>query len=225
MNTTQARITKNTHMTLGELKSMVEPTTGKEVPTKRKLIESGLPVDTYRNGGYSITVFPNGFALAQSGKRYTVVRVDECRDYTYKVTGGFLAGTVDATPHHFNEEYFLDKPWPLRIMMEADDQFQENEDGREQRLLSKHPDIPDRLNVLREGCRKSVEDIVISQMERERILESLTPKQKEAVILYYEVGYNLNEIGQRQGISKVAVHNRLTAAAKKIAKQNKFKQL
>ena len=63
-------------MVLRELQMRIDSTRGVEMPTKRKLLESGVPVDTYTDGDYSLTAFQNGFALAVSGRRYTVVRVD-----------------------------------------------------------------------------------------------------------------------------------------------------
>ena len=74
------------HMTLRELRERIESTFGIPIPTRKALLESEEPLDVYVSSmipDYMISVFPNGFAVAESGRRNTVIRVDECLGYTY----------------------------------------------------------------------------------------------------------------------------------------------
>ena len=202
-------------MALRELQMRIDSTRGVEMPTKRKLLETGVPLDTYTDGDYALTAFQNGFALVVSGKRYTVVRVDRCLDYVY-VHEDY---TVDDAGEGqcFDAAFFLDLPWYLRVMMQADDQFWENEEHREHRWLSEHPEIPDDKDWMR-GGHSSFESEVIGRMEWEEAMWCLTDKQRTAFRLYYEEGYTQEEVGEMLGITRAAVQERLIGAIKKLKK-------
>ena len=142
-------------MTLRELKDSISDTEGCAVPTAARLEASGDPVATLTLGTYSITVYRCGFAVGVSGRRKAVIRVDECGGYTYRFggsRGGKSGGKNSAsneTPHHFDEEYFLDKPWPIRLMLAVDDQLQKLENDRERRWISKHSELVNGVNWLK----------------------------------------------------------------------------
>lgn len=205
-------------MTLRELRTKIGSTKGIENPVKRQLMETGVPVDSYQTGDYRITVFENGFALAQSGKRWTVVRADECTDYTYFYTDSTLADEEFTHPQHITEDAVLDQPWPIRIMLTADDQLEANQNSRERSWLNEHEGIADDKNWML-GSYSSFEGAVIARIDRERWLETLTAKQKEVYRLYYEQGYTLQEIGERLGIGRTSVRERLEGAVRKLSKQ------
>ena len=75
----------NGKMTLRELLTRISSTRGIEhPPTMKRLRESGEPVATHETAEYRMAVYPIGFALVISEGRYTVVRADACRGYTYR---------------------------------------------------------------------------------------------------------------------------------------------
>lgn len=196
--------------------SQISSTKGiKKIPTVKKLWESGEVVDVYTAEDYRITVYKSGFAVAQSGRHTTVVRVDECGAYAYDFDNSWLNGEEDATPHQLGADYFLDLQWPVRLMLTADDQLEENQDSREAKWIGKHPEIPDDKNWMLGGY-SSFEDALLNRMVTEEMLKTMTDKQREVYLLYYKYGYNQRELGEILHISKEAVHDRLFAALKKV---------
>ena len=127
-------LTHNEAMTLRELLGHISSTAGIPTPGKKVLEAASEPIATYSSGNYHMAAFKCGFALVKSGKRWTVVRVDACKGYDYQFDEDY-SKPEDTTPHHLDEEYFLDKPWQLRVMMEAEDQLESNNNQREGGLI------------------------------------------------------------------------------------------
>lgn len=211
-------MTARQYMTLRELMSQISSTRGiKKIPTAKKLREDSEVVDVYTAEDYRITVYKSGFAVAQSGRHMTVVRVDECGAYTYGCDNSWLNGEEDATPHQLDADYFLDLQWPIRLMLTADDQLEENQDSREAKWIGKHPEVPDDKNWMLGGY-SSFEDALLHRMEMEELLGTMTDKQRKVYLLYYKYGYTQLEIGKKMGVSQVAVNKHLVAALKKAKK-------
>ena len=160
-----------------------------------------------------MAAFKCGFALVKSEKRWTVVRVDACKGYDYQYDEDY-SKPEDTTPHHLDEEYFLDKPWQLRVMMEAEDQLESNNSKREGGLISKHPEIPnDRIYM--NGGYYSFESQIAAQEQWQRALETLTNRQRQTILLWKE-GYNQEEIGKLLGITRSTVSQHLIYAMRKL---------
>ncbi len=204
-------------MTLRELKDQIETAAGLPKPTPRQLREDGQVVDVYASDDYRITVYKNGFALAQSGRHTTVVRVDECGAYSYDFDNTWPDGEEDDTPHQFDADYFLDLQWPVRLILTADDQLEANKNCRERKWISKHPEIADDRSWMMGGY-SSFEDAILNRMETEEMLKTMTDKQRQVYQLYYKYGYTQEEIGQKLRISRNAVKDRLDGALKKMRK-------
>ena len=212
------------YITLRELKSMLPSTEAYErIPTAKFIRSSGAPVAVYEStvsqDDYQIAVYPCGFAIGRSGRRTVGVRVDECGDYRYLVDNGEKTAfqySGDDLQHYFPEDFFLDQPWPLRLMMAVDDQLQKNEDDRERGWLSKHPEIPDDKNWMN-GGHYSFEDVLIHRMEMEEVLDQMTEKQRRVFVLYGR-GYTQQEIGRMMGVSQVAISKHLRTALEKVKK-------
>ena len=116
----------NDKLTLRELLTMISSTAGVSIPTTKALRESDTPIAIYATNNFSISVYPSGFALAVSYKRTTVVRVDECTDYSYDTLHEALANyKKSATPSHIGFEVFLDTAWPVRVTMTAEDRLED----------------------------------------------------------------------------------------------------
>lgn len=210
----------NDKLTLRELLTMISPTTGVSIPTAKALRESDTPIAIYATNNFSISVYPSGFALAVSYKRTTVVRVDECTDYSYDTLHEALANCKkSATPSHIGFEVFLDAAWPVRVTMTAEDRLEENNDLAARRAISEHPQIAADVQQYNRWLHgESVENQTFGRMMKEEMLERLTDKQKEVMILYYDEGYTQAEIAEVMGVSQKAVGQHIMLANKKIRK-------
>ena len=208
----------NDKLTLRELLTMISPTAGVSLPTAKALRESDIPIAIYSTNNFTISVYPSGFALAVSYKRTTVVRVDECTDYSYDTLHEALANCKkSATPSHIGFEVFLDAAWPVRVTMTAEDRLEENNDLAARRAISEHPQVAADIQQYNRWLHgESVENQVFGRMMKEEMLERLTDKQKEVMILYYREGYTQAEIAEMLGISTVAVKNRMDGALQKL---------
>ena len=213
----------NDKLTLRELLTMISPTTGVSIPTAKALRESDTPIAIYATNNFSISVYPSGFALAVSYKRTTVVRVDECTDYSYDTLHEALANCKkSATPSHIGFEVFLDAAWPVRVTMTAEDRLEENNDLAARRAISEHPQVAADVHQYNGWLHgESVENQVFGRMMKEEMLERLTDKQKEVMILYYREGYTQAEIAEMLGIGRKTVSDRIEAALKRIRKEVK----
>ena len=76
---------KNRELTYFELKNMVASTEGKELPTKKQLMESGEMVIAVTE---ELMVFANGFYIYTDGSHSTVWRVDKCDRLGFKKIRG-----------------------------------------------------------------------------------------------------------------------------------------
>ena len=216
----ETMINLNEKMTLRKLLTLISSTKGLSIPTAKALRTTDTPVAVYSTNNFSIMVYACGFALAKSYKRTTVVRVDDCRDYKYQTFHDKIADTKkSATPSHVGFDVFLDAAWPVRIMLTAEDQLEENNNKAAHRAITEHPAIAaDVKEYNRYVHGESVEDMVINEIMKEEMLSTLTDKQREVYVLYYDEGYTLQAIGEMLGVTWVSVRNRLEGAIKKIRK-------
>ena len=206
----------NEQMTLRELLERTKKTGTARVPGKVALKESATRIAYHEADGFEISVYSCGYALAEAGNRWTVFRVGDCGGYEYEVDEADreLLGDKD---YRFEDEYFMDLPWTVRLAMEAMDRLERNNDEREDRLISEHPDEPGPRGRLYGRCI-SVEEEVIRDIEREEMLASLTTKQREAYELYFEMGYTLEEAGKILAITYSAFKDRINGLVKKLKK-------
>ena len=206
-------LTRTESMTLRELLGHIRSTAGVQTPGKKVLEASSEPIATYSSDDYHMVAYKCGFALVKFGKRWTVVRVNGCKEYDYQFDEDYPK-TEDTTPHHLDEEYFLDKPWQLRVMMEAEDQLESNNNSREGSLISKHPEIPDN-KIYMNGGHYSFESQIADQDQWQRALETLSNRQRQTILLWKE-GYNQKEIGKLLGITQSAVSEHFAHAVQKL---------
>ena len=204
---------RNETITLRELLGHISSTAGIPTPGKKVLEAASEPIATYSADDYHMVAFKCGFALVKFGKRWTVVRVDGCKGYDYQFDEDYPK-TEDTTLHHLDEEYFLDKPWQLRVMMEAEDQLESNNNHREGGLISKHPGIPDN-RIYMNGGHYSFESQIAAQDQWQRAVETLSNRQRQTILLWKE-GYNQEEIGKLLGITRSTVSQHLIYAMQKL---------
>lgn len=135
MNKQQDQKKAPAQLTLRELRSRVTTIPGQRKPSWKQAEAEEMPVATYRRAGLRIMVFPSGYITAHSGRNHTVFHISDCGAYSYRF-GSELA--EDATRHDFDEDYFLDLRWEIRVLMEAEDRLELNGNLYEYGRIGKH---------------------------------------------------------------------------------------
>lgn len=196
-------------LSFGGLKNMVSHTAGLCLPTARQLRSAGSPIVAQKkfDDGSCLTAYQNGFALFQTTKRSTVLRIDDCGDYIYYTR---------TETHFFEERYFDDKPWYIRLQLEAEDRLVHNERIRESSVR-----IEKRLVGKTEVFSDDCIDSLVLREELSEMLLLLTEKQRKVILLHYFYGYTQTSIAKAMGVSQSAISRIIEQGKKKLNK--KFK--
>ena len=230
-------ITENT--TLAELISILGPVSKAEkTPTSKKLSEeAGEPIAS----DDCCKVYANGYAVYDNGSGRTVVWVLSCTSFTYHFDpmkesekGSEIKQSIDL-PEGFLES----QPWVLALTLIGDHRVEQNSmnrrmGGRKGTKDYDAEDNGDKDGDAEDAVEKSYRNeynwredrigedpltIYIRKESRREMLESMTEKQREVFILYFQYGYTQQEIADMIGVTKAAVNYRLKdaiARAKKI---------
>lgn len=161
------KITNKANLTFAELKQKIDSTKAlKKAPTAKALLtgESPIVVSKTMIDGSRLTAFKNGFALYQTSRFYTVIRVDQCGNYTHPSHTG---------PICFVADYFADRPWSLRLQLEAEDQIVQNQKSINMKWYAS---LTTSMNYERIEDKKSlgIGEAAIEVYETECLLETLT---------------------------------------------------
>ncbi len=206
----------NAHITLRELKAMIDTVVEKKLPTFKTLMEMN-PVAVARTtvNGAKLTAYENGYAVYEVENAHTVMAVDRCGDYRYD----FTDGTHQIVP----AETFEDAEWSLRLLMEGEKRMEHN--------LSKTAAKFEEVSLECDGSDWSAaimvdfldEDnaVMLADAELRQLyaaMSKLTERQLEVLQLYFYKGMNQEEIGEELGISQVAVTRCITRAVKTLRK-------
>jgi RNA polymerase sigma factor (sigma-70 family) len=195
-------------MTLRELLEKVEHNQGTVMPTAKKLREMNCPIVAQKEtlNDSTLTVYQNGFALYQVGKRQTVFRADYCGGYIYFTRTG-------QTP--VQEEFFLEAEWWVRLVMEGEDRMVHNQNVRNERN-----EVPYGEQVF---AHEEEQPDLLGAIVRQELLEEayslMTEKQRLVVELYYLEQLTLQEIADRLDVTFQAVSACLTSAKKRVRKR------
>ena len=108
----------NAHITLRELKGMIDTVVEKKLPTFKTLMEMN-PVAVARTSvnGAKLTAYETAMQFTRWTVP-TVMVVDRCGDYRYD----FTDGTYQIVP----AETFEDAEWSLRLLMEGETRMEHN---------------------------------------------------------------------------------------------------
>ena len=188
-----------------------------------------------------ILVYANGYGVYDNGSGRTVVWIPSCVSFTYcfdkmkeSEKGGEIKETIDLP-----EGFLASQPWVIALTLVGDHRIEnltmqrkadrkqsktlirgDNEEGEAMDEMEKSDDSLAREYTWREDqVGEDPETIYIRKETRREMLESMTEKQREVFILYYQYGYTQQEIADMIGVTKVAVNYRLKdaiARAKKI---------
>lgn len=206
----------NAHITLCELKSMIDTVVEKKLPTFKTLMEMN-PVAVARTtvNGAKLTAYENGYAVYEVDSARTVMAVGRCGDYRYD----FTDGTYQIVP----AETFEDAEWSLRLLMEGEKRMEHN--------LSKTAAKYEEVSLRCDGSDWSAAIMVdfldednaemLADRELRRLyaaMSKLTERQTEVIQLYFYKGMTLQEIAEELGITKPAVHYAMKGALKKMRK-------
>ena len=218
------QVALNAHITLRELKGMIDIVVEKKLPTFKTLMEMN-PVAVARTSvnGAKLTAYENGYAVYEVDSAHTVMAVERCGDYRYD----FTDGTHQIVPelHHFSmpAETFEDAEWSLRLLMEGEKRMEHN--------LSKTSAKFEQVPLECDGSDWSASIMVdfldadnaemLADRELRRLyaaMSKLTERQMEVVQLYFYKGMTQQEIAEEIGIGRRSVGNCLEGALKKIRK-------
>ena len=210
------QVALNAHITLRELKGMIDTVVEKKLPTFKTLMEMN-PVAVARTSvnGAKLTAYENGYAVYEVDSAHTVMAVDRCGDYRYD----FTDGTHQIVP----AETFEDAEWSLRLLMEGEKRMEHN--------LSKTAAKFEQVPLECDGSDWSASIMVdfldednaemLADRELRRLyaaMSKLTERQTEVIQLYFYKGMTLQEIAEELGITKPAVHYAMKGALKKMRK-------
>lgn len=226
----------NENTTLAELINILgDVSKAEKTPTSKALRETaGDPIAESEG----ILVYSNGYAVYDNGCGRTVVWVPACVAFTYHFDpmkesekGGEIKEHIDL-PEGFLEA----QPWVIALTLIGDHRVDQNSMNRRQggRKGTKDFDADDNgdkdgdaeeaversyrneYNWREDRVGEDPETIYIRKETRHEMLESMTEKQREVFILYYQYGYNQYEIAGMLGVDQSSVRDRLNGALKKI---------
>ena len=211
----------NDKLTLRELLAMVPEKQSAVAMTRKQLKDKHYPIAVYTTRNYRLTVFENGYVLAESFKRWTLVRLSDCAKhsgYSYTTNVPAVEKNADsATPLSIDKEMLLDMPWTFRVTLTAEDQLDRNSEVRFAQMIWRHPEAAEDSEYTLGGYY-TFEDDLFQKTQIQDALMKLTEKQFDVVQRYFFAGYTQREIGKALGISTVSVRNRLEGAVRKLRK-------
>jgi len=210
------QMTLNAHITLRELKTMIDTVVEKKLPTFKTLMEMN-PVAVARTSVNSakLTAYENGYAVYEVDSAHTVMAVNRCGDYRYD----FTDGTHEIVP----AETFEDAEWSLRLLMEGEKRMEHNISKTAAKFeeMSLECDGSDWSAAIMVDFLDEDNAVMLADAELRRLyaaMSKLTERQMEVVQLYFYKGMNQEEIGEELGISQVAVTRCITRAVKTLRK-------
>ncbi len=205
---------------LRDLLALVGSTKGIRKPTPKALRLHHKPVAVYSTRNYRMVVYDCGFAVSVWWKRYTIVRVDACGDYTYDTLHADMAQQKGgACRPDVKLEALIDAPWPVRVMLTADDQHETNNDQAAHIMLSEHPEVASSVQQYNRWIHGgSVEDAVSDKIMMEEVRKTLTDKQRRVFKLYYDERCTQSEIARMLHLTPSSVNQQLKSAVAKIHK-------
>ena len=225
----------NTLYTGATLKTLID-TLGpvkkaEKTPTTRKLREeAGDPIISTD----AILIYSCGYAVYENESGRTVMWVPGCTSFTYyfgqlKESERKYQNQKDTLPEGMMEEM----PWEMALTLIGDHRIEANSmnraGSRAGRQYFECGDDGDKDDDPEEAVERSYrkeyawredrmgedpETIYIRKETREEALASMTDRQREAFVLYYDQGYKQREIADLLGISRDSVMDRIENAIK-----------
>ncbi len=224
--------------TLGELLAVIGPVSKSgKIPSAKKLREeTGEPIAV----ADGCLVYSNGYAVYENGSGRTVLWLPSCVSFTYHFNplkesekGGDIKENCELP-----EGLLGTLPWAIAITLIGDHRIEtlsmqrkgdrkqnkslirgDNEEHDVMENIDEQEDLLQKEYTWREDqFGESPETVYLRKETREKMLASMTEKQREVFILYYQYGYTQQEIANMIGIAKQSVNDRLNSAVSKVKK-------
>lgn len=222
--------------TLDELLAVIGTVSKRgKIPSAKKLREeTGEPIAA----ADGCLVYSNGYAVYENGSGRTVLWLPSCVSFTYHFNplkeseiGGEIKEICDLP-----EGLLENLPWAIAITLIGDHRIEilsmqrkgdrkqnkslirgDNEEGDAMENMDEQEDFLQKGYTWREDqFGESPETVYLRKETREKMLASMTEKQREVFILYYQYGYTQQEIANMIGIAKQSVNDRLNSAVSKV---------
>ncbi|EOS38928.1 sigma-70 family RNA polymerase sigma factor [Lachnospiraceae bacterium M18-1] len=203
-------------LTLQELKQILEmPECNAKLPTAKQLRESGLVIVKEKIGVDSeILAYRNGYAVYCVGNHSTVFPIHLCGDYLY---------LEECNAIRLPEQFFCEKEWYLRLVLEGEDRLNRNHEAKEQsRSIPYHAISEDWAEM--ENPAKSVLECFLVRETVSEILQFLTERQKYIMERYYLQEETQEQISKELGISQQTVSAVISHAIRNIRKKYQASQ-
>ena len=194
-------------ITFRDLKAMVGSTRGLAIPTPKTLRESGhAALEATVGTDTRLRVYSSGFYTYETPAGTTVYAVDRCAGYEYD-DGDCLAS-----------QWFDEEDWVVRLALSAEDRLERNQRRREEEGHFSYS----RDTVERDDLRDPQDFTAVLECceQVERMLATLTEKQRQVVQLRFVQQLPQIEVARRLGISQPMVAKHLAAAIAKLKKEN-----
>lgn len=197
-------------LTLQELKRIAGmPDLGAKLPTAKQLRTSRLALAQERLGIDSeISVYQSGYALYQVGKHFTVFSLHSCRDYLYLADGKTVI---------LSEQFFENREWYLRLVLEGEDRLNRNREERERSWNVSYSAVSEDWTAMESRAESMLEHLAKQETVAE-ILEILPARQKYVIQKYYLQEETQEQISKELGISQQAVSSVISQAIRSIRK-------
>lgn len=195
-------------LTLQELKKISDiPGCEAKIPTAKQLRESKMAIVQERLGLDSkISVYQNGYVVYQVGKHSTVFPLHSCRDYFYM---------ADRKAVCLSEQFFGNKVWYLRLVLEGEDRLNRNHEEKERNWNISYSAISEDWFAM-----ENLTESVLEQLEKQEtvaeILQDLSERQKYIIQKYYLQEETQEQISNELGISQQAVSATISHAIRMI---------
>ena len=195
-------------LTLQELKKISDiPGCEAKIPTAKQLRESKMAIVQERLGLDSkISVYQNGYVVYQVGKHSTVFPLHSCRDYFYM---------ADRKAVCLSEQFFGNKVWYLRLVLEGEDRLNRNHEEKERNWNISYSAISEDWFAM-ENLTESVLEQLAKQETVAEILQGLSERQKYIIQKYYLQEETQEQISNELGISQQAVSATISHAIRMI---------
>lgn len=199
-------------LTLKELKKIVKVAdVEKRIPSVKSLKEHKVVVKEMINADTTISVYDHGYVLYTAGNQSTVFPLHSCDDYEYV--------SVTGDNKEFNKEFFDNKNWYIRLLMEAEDRmaYSQSKISTNHGVFS-NSDVTDDAEIMR-GSSKDFVDDVIDREILNALIKELTERQKTVLNLVYFEEMRQQDVADYLGIKQQSVNDLLNRALKTMKKK------
>ena len=199
-------------LTLKELKKIVKVADmEKRIPSVKSLKEHKVVVKEMINADTTISVYDHGYVLYTAGNQSTVFPLHSCDDYEYV--------SVTGDNKEFNKEFFDNKNWYIRLLMEAEDRmaYSQSKISTNHGVFS-NSDVTDDAEIMR-GSSKDFVDDVIDREILHALIKELTERQKMVLNLVYFEEMRQQDVADYLGIKQQSVNDLLNRALKTMKKK------